>query len=187
MRKIKAESVDAFNWLDQLEVKTWAFHAMDPRVKCDHVTSNFVESFNAWVGEDRFKPPIALLESIRSKIMNLIYTRQQTAATWNQYLTPDVSARIRKLTTLSRHAEVRRSQEYEFEVELNELHVGVKLDEGKCDCNAWQMKGIPCVHALACIVFIRANVHEYVERYFTTETWKKTFLGVVHPIPSRIY
>ncbi|KAL5541808.1 hypothetical protein UlMin_009518 [Ulmus minor] len=72
IRKIKAESVDVFNWLDQLEVKTWAFHAMDPRVKCDHVTSNFVESFNAWVGKDRFKPPITLLESIRSKIMNLI-------------------------------------------------------------------------------------------------------------------
>ena len=111
MRKIKVESVDAFNWLDQLEVKSWASHAMDPRVKCDHVTSNFVESFNAWMREDRFKLPITLLGSIRSKIMNLIYTRQQIAGRWNQYLTPNVSIRIRKLTTLSRHAEVRRSQE----------------------------------------------------------------------------
>ena len=136
MRKIIVESIDAFNLLDQLEVKTWAFHAMDQRVKCDHVTSNCIESFNAWVGKGRFKLPITLLESIRSKIMNLIYTRQQIAGRWNQYLTLDVSARIRNLTRLSRHVEVRRSQEYEFKVELNDVHIEVKLDEGKCDCHA---------------------------------------------------
>ncbi|KAL5571202.1 hypothetical protein UlMin_020799 [Ulmus minor] len=151
MKNIKTESKDAFEWLDQLEVRSWAFHAMDPRVKCDHVTSNFVESFNAWVGEDRYKPPITMLETIRSKILNLIYTRQQTAGRWNQHLTPDVYAK------------------------------------GKCDCNAWQMTGIPCVHALACISFIRANVDDYIHTYFTTEVWRRSFASVVHPIPSRIY
>ena len=102
-------------------------------------------------------------------------------------MTHDVHVSIKHLTRLSRHAEVRRCQEYKFEVELNDLHVGVKLDEGKCDCNAWQMKGIPFVHALAFITFIKASVDDYVERYFTTKTWKKAFAGVVHPIPSRMY
>ena len=56
---------------------------------------------------------------------------------WNQYPTPDVYAKVKHLTSVSRHVEVRRCQLYEFEVELSGLHVGVKLDEGKCDCNAW--------------------------------------------------
>ena len=109
---------------------------MDPRVKCDHVTSNFVESFNSWVGEDRYKSPITMLESIRSKIMNLMYTRKQTVARWNQHLTPDVYAKVKYMTRVSRHAKVRRCQMYECKVDLNDVHVGLKLDEGKCNYNA---------------------------------------------------
>ncbi|KAL5576963.1 hypothetical protein UlMin_018662 [Ulmus minor] len=82
MCKIKEENKSAWQYLSLLEARNWAFHAMDPRVKCDHITSNFVESFNAWVGEERFKPPITMLEHIRSKVMALIFTRQQIAARW---------------------------------------------------------------------------------------------------------
>ena len=78
--KIKKENQSAWEYLSLLEARNWAFHAMDPRVKCDHITSNFVESFNAWVGKERFKPPITMLEHIRSKIMALIFTRQQITA-----------------------------------------------------------------------------------------------------------
>ena len=87
----------------------------------------------------------------------------------------------------SRHAEVIRCHLYVFEVVLFDLRVGVQLDNWRCDCNAWELKGIPCVHALACIHFIRANIEEYVDPYFTFEKWRKIFDGVVHPIPSRIY
>ena len=187
MRKIKEEDVPAWQFLSLLETRNWAFHAMDSRVKRDHITSNFVESFNAWVGEERFRPPITMLEHIRSKIMALIFTRQQIAARWEQPLTPDVYGRMRMLERKSRHTKVIRCHLYEFEVVLYDLRVGVQLDNRRCDCNAWELKGIPCVHALACIHFIRANIEEYVDPYFTSDKWRKTFDGVVHPIPSRIY
>ena len=87
----------------------------------------------------------------------------------------------------SRHAEVIRCHLYEFEFVLFDLRVGMQLDNWRCDCNAWELKGIPCVHALACIHFIRANVEEYVDPYFTSDKWRKTFDGAVHPIPNRIY
>lgn len=125
-----------------------------------------------------------MLELIRSKIMDLIFTRHQIANRWNGALTPDVVGRISVLNRVSRHAEVLRAGEYEFQVELNGIRVGVKLDTGKCDCGAWELRGIPCVHALACINTIRADVADYCSHYFRTETWKKTFSRVVHPIPS---
>ena len=125
MCKIKEENQSAWQYLSLLEARNWAFHAMDPRVKCDHITSNFVESFNAWVGKERFKPPITMLEHIRSKIMALIFTRQQIAARWEQPLTPDVYGRMRMLERKSRHAEVIRCHLYEFEVVLYDLRVGV--------------------------------------------------------------
>ena len=80
-----------------------------------------------------------------------------------------------------------RGSDYEFEVLLNDRRVGVNLDLRTCDCKAWELKGIPCIHALACISSIRAKTEDYCDNYFTADKWKKCFSGVVHPIPSRTY
>ena len=48
------ENGEAYEWLNLIEVRSWAFHAMDKNVKCEHITSNFVESFNAWIDEERY-------------------------------------------------------------------------------------------------------------------------------------
>ena len=70
-------------------------------------------------------------------------------------MTPDVYGKNKLLERISRHAKVIRCHLYEFEVALFDFRVAVKLDSQKCDCNAWELKGILCVHALACINFIR--------------------------------
>ena len=68
-------------------------------------------------------------------------------------------------------------------MDFNGLRVGVRLDEGHCDCRAWSLIGIPCVHVMACINMIRANVVEYVSPYFTMDTWRSCLANNVHPIP----
>ena len=70
---------------------------------------------------------------------------------------------------------------------LNDTKVAVNLDSRTCDCRAWEMKGMPCVHAIACINSIRGKVDVYCDKYFKTEYWKKCFTGIVHPIRSRTY
>ena len=62
MKKMRVAHRGAFAYLQLLEPTNWAFHAMDRRVKCEQITSNFVESFNAWISDERFKPPISMLE-----------------------------------------------------------------------------------------------------------------------------
>ena len=176
MRKIKDANVATWQYLALLKPKNGALHVMDPRVKCDHITSNFVESFNAWIREDRFKPPITMLEHIRSKIMEMIFTKNQIASKWDQQLNPDVYGKMKILERVSRHAEVIRSQMYEFEVVLFDVRVAVNLDTQKYDYNAWELKGVPYVHALACINFISANVDMYVHPYFSTEKWRRPLL-----------
>ena len=76
MHKIKDTNIAAWQYIPLLEPRNWPFHVVDPRVKSNHIISNFVESFNAWIGEDKFKPPITMLEHIRTKIMNMIFTRR---------------------------------------------------------------------------------------------------------------
>ena len=48
----------------------------------------------------------------------------------------------------------------------------------------WQLSGLPCFHAVACINTVRADVVDYCDSYFSIERWKQCYSGVIHPIPS---
>lgn len=37
---------------------------MDPFGKIEHITSNFMESFNGWLDQLRFMPPVKLLDKL---------------------------------------------------------------------------------------------------------------------------
>ena len=133
MQRIRNTHLQAHAYLQLLEPASWAFHAMNSKVKCEHITSKFVESFNTWITDERFKPPISMSELIHSKIMELIYTRGQISSRWTQTLTPDVLGKIKLLNRVSQHAQMLRSCAYKFEVELNNQRVVVRLDDLYCD------------------------------------------------------
>lgn len=97
---------------------------------------------------------------------------------------PKVKKLIAEATKYSRQCIVRRCGEYEFQVEYNEYKGCVKLDQQYCECEMWQLSGIPYLHAMACITTVRADVEEYCDPYFFIENWRKCYAGVIHPIPS---
>ena len=70
---------------------------MEPSCKVEHVTSNFVESFNYWVYEVRFMSLVKLLDELRGKLAHTIWIRRTTTDRWTHPLTPKVSYRIRNL------------------------------------------------------------------------------------------
>ena len=53
-------------------------HVFDKFVKCDHITNNMIESWNAWFGEMRKTPIITLMEHVRKQMMKAIIKRKQT-------------------------------------------------------------------------------------------------------------
>ena len=66
---------------------------------------------------------------------------------------------------------MKQTWEYKFEIDLNDIVVGVKLDEQVHGYGYWQLKGLSCVHALACINTIRdTNMEKYTHLYFHTKT-----------------
>ena len=84
MLNIRAKKRDAFDWLERIDATQWLFHAMDPKIKMEHITSYFVESFNVVVEAAMYKPSITLLETIRIKIMDIIYTRKMIFERWTK-------------------------------------------------------------------------------------------------------
>ncbi|PWA61820.1 zinc finger, SWIM-type [Artemisia annua] len=64
--------------------------------------------------------------------------------------------------------EVSRSSDNHAEVKYKGKQWEVLLDERRCSCRVWQVKGLPCVHVEAFIAFTRdAFWDNYVDSYFT--------------------
>ena len=75
---------------------------------------------------------------------------------------------------------------YEFEMEFHDTKVGVNLKTKLCDCGYLQLKGVPCVYALACLNFIiDANKELYTDLYFQTTAWKMCYSSIIHPISNQ--
>ncbi|XP_076949486.1 uncharacterized protein LOC143622136 [Bidens hawaiensis] len=82
--------------------------------------------------------------------------------------------------------EICRSGENRAEVKHTDQSWEVSLDERTCTCRRWQVKGIPCPHAAAFMIFTRdANWEIYVYSYFTIEECKLAYALEIAPMPTK--
>jgi len=44
--------------------------------------------------------------------------------------------------------------------------------------------GFPCAHALKCISLSTNSVYDYIEHYFTVESYRASYSHVINPIPT---
>ncbi|XP_062085836.1 uncharacterized protein LOC133791943 [Humulus lupulus] len=149
MDQIKEFNKDVYKWLSDIDPKHWSMSCFDSNAKVEHSKNNHVESFNDWIEEVQFKPPIEFLEGIRIQNTNMMYLRKVTAEIWEEKLTPKVHLKAHKIMRKARYAQIR---------------------------------GIPCIHAVSCVIHARANIYDYVSDYFTTENWRKAYEGGIHQI-----
>ena len=79
MSQIKEMNKTASDYLAVLDPRTWSYFTMEPSYKVEHVTFNFVESFNYWVDKLRSMTPMKLLDELRGKLAHTIQMRRTTA------------------------------------------------------------------------------------------------------------
>ena len=68
LRKVNSEVADRLLFDDKPKC-TWSIHTFDPLSKSIHVTNNVCEIFNSWVGADKSKTMLAMLESVIKRVM----------------------------------------------------------------------------------------------------------------------
>ncbi|XP_057442780.1 uncharacterized protein LOC130734405 [Lotus japonicus] len=63
----------------------------------------------------------------------------------------------------------------EFEVSKNEHKYVVNLGHGTCACRRWQLSGIPCAHAVACMWHWNRALEDYVNIAYRRSTFLDTY------------
>lgn len=74
------------------------------------------------------------------------------------------------------------SWDHKYEVHFFKEAYIVDLKARSCGCKDWELTGIPCCHALACIHYLRDDVARYVDPFFfmcnAIETYKHGLIPI---------
>ncbi|KAF6148403.1 hypothetical protein GIB67_036618 [Kingdonia uniflora] len=98
--KLKVDNPEAHDWLVKEPFEHWARSHFDFTAKCEHITNNFLESFNNWILKIRDKLLHRALEKLNLMMIKLMYDRRNKAAEWNQDgLVPRAEEHIAKMET----------------------------------------------------------------------------------------
>lgn len=88
-RSLKEEFISGYEWVEQNEPNHWC-NALFKGEQFGEMYSNIVESFNARTKEAHHLPNTQLVDSIRFKIMQMMYDRRKLDEMWETYLCPTI-------------------------------------------------------------------------------------------------
>ncbi|KAL4573219.1 hypothetical protein LXL04_020018 [Taraxacum kok-saghyz] len=74
------------------------------------------------------------------------------------------------------------SGDQQYEVKFSHEVYAVHLEHHTCGCRSWQLTGIPCVHAVAAILFLNGNPEDYVAVWYTTSMFGSCYRYPIKPI-----
>ncbi|KAM0042111.1 putative transcription factor interactor and regulator CCHC(Zn) family [Helianthus debilis subsp. tardiflorus] len=179
---IKAISPEAYDWVVNSEPQHWANVFFDG-TRYNHMTSNFGQLFYDWVSDAVELPITHMIDVLRGKLMELIYTRRVDSNRWTTTLTPSMEEKLKTEASKAQSFQVFPSQNNIFEVHGDSVEM-VDISQWDCSCKGWQLTGLPCCHAIAVFEGIGRNVYDYCSRYFMAESYRKTYAESIFPIPD---
>lgn len=179
---IRGISPEAYNWVIESEPEHWA-NAFFEGARYNLMTSNFGQQFYSWVSEAHELPITQMIDVLRGKMMESIYTRRVDSSQWTTKLTPSKEERLQKETSIARSFQVLLSHGSTFEVRGESVD-NVDVDHWDCSCKEWQLTGLPCCHAIAVFECIGRSPYDYCSRYFTAESYRLTYAESIHPVPN---
>ncbi|WOK97503.1 hypothetical protein Cni_G06211 [Canna indica] len=137
MMQLRTTDSEAADWLlsPRRPIEMWARHTIDYGCKSDHITNNVTESFNHWVGDDRKKPIMSMVESLTCRIMVRLQRRFEKGSIFEFVTTP----RIRKIIDMTMQdaklCKMIDAGDDEFQVRDGFTTFVVNLRTKSCSCN----------------------------------------------------
>ncbi|RZC78418.1 hypothetical protein C5167_003827 [Papaver somniferum] len=186
MQEIAEISPDAYKYLIDAEPKSWARSWFPHDVACEHIYSNFSESFNNMALKFRGKPLTQLVDMYTHLVMVLFSNRRKLAATWQAGdLVPAGKDLIKVMCDLRGNYECDPSVEHKV-YEVTNKATGkvfvVKVEEKKCTCRQWQLRQFPCLHGVVALFKLNPNWSKYCSKYYTVDYYRTAYQWSITPL-----
>ncbi|XP_010678151.3 uncharacterized protein LOC104893714 [Beta vulgaris subsp. vulgaris] len=184
LEKMRIISNDAADDLLNRNYKKWCRAFYTPLSCCDSVDNNMREVFNAYILNSRHKPIITMLEDIREGIMERLQKKRDEIGKKEMLLCPRIQQQIEKHKIDARGWNAFWDGGFSYGVRegATQTKYVVNLEARTCSCNAWQISGIPCKHAVVAIWNKVDQPEHYVNPFFTKSVYLKAYDYLLEPI-----
>ncbi|XP_060182367.1 uncharacterized protein LOC132612037 [Lycium barbarum] len=152
--------------------------------KCDSVDNNMAESFNAWILGPRHKIIVSMLEEIRIKVMNRIPKSRTFAESWTEDVSPMAMMVFNVNVERSMQCNIDWNGDEGFEVLEGSYRHTVNLGQQKCSCRSWELKGIPCAHAIAAMNHLNMDASQAISSWYIKDKYLKAYSNFIQPVPN---
>ncbi|GJY61952.1 mutator type transposase [Tanacetum coccineum] len=194
MEVLKSYNINAYEWLQKIPAEHWSRSHFSGRAHCDLLINNICEVFNRQLLDARNSPIITCLEYVREYLMKRIVIVQNVIEKSVGPLTPSVTKVFNKIKE--------KATQYNVDWNGGDLYqvkgpyddqVVVNLKQRICSCRKWEVSGLPCKHAVACINNMNENglngglPENWVHASYRLQTWKEQYTFKINPIAGRDY
>ena len=186
MRQIDAGAVE---WLQKNAVKEGWAEIYFNGCRYGHLTSNIVESLNAWLLNVRDLPIIPLLDTIRVQLMEWFEKRRRL-----EIAAETVGLGLAFVSTITKNLQDNRirarryhfltSSDTKFEVKSGETNQEylVDFEQQVCSCHEWEIYGYPCGHAYSVILGRQFLLEDFVQPFYRRDYYRRIYAGIIlHP------
>ena len=147
--------------------------------------NNLRESFNSAIFPARDKPIVTLLEKVRFWLMCRFATKRGDVEKWVHPIGNRIRAVIEKYKNTARYCQSTLAGNAKFQVTfLGAESFVVDLRSKTCTCRSFQLNGIPCPHALACIWASGLDAYDFVDDWYKKEAYVAAYSGIIEPMTS---
>lgn len=184
MQLFSSISVEAGQDLLKRNYKKWVRAFFTPQSQCDSIDNNMNEVFNAYILSSRHKPVITMLEDIREGLMERMHKKRDFIAKKDIHICPRIQQKLEKAKVDARGWSAFWDGHFSYGVRegATQTRYVVSLLERTCSCNAWQLSGVPCHHAVAAIWKAIEHPEHYVADCFTKTTYLKAYQWPLEPL-----
>ena len=127
------------------------------------MTINLVESFNAWLRNERHHSICNFLLEHMSKLGSMLVKHKEESNKWKLSIGPKIEDKMLQNIANDQMYLVTPFMNGVFGVCIRRALLNVDIMNRTCTCRGWEMLGIPCEHVVAVIVSIGQNVTDFVD------------------------
>ncbi|XP_019260866.1 PREDICTED: uncharacterized protein LOC109238840 [Nicotiana attenuata] len=164
--------------------ETWCRAYFKDHSKCDVVENNMCETFNSWILAARHKSIITMLEEIRIKCMERMNSMREFSEKWVGEISPMAMEILGENAQRAAKCEVKFNGETGYEIQDGPYKHVVDFRAYTCTCRSWQLKGIPCAHAITAMHYKNYEVEPYVDHWYRKDTYLKAYSRFIQPLTS---
>lgn len=113
-------------------------------------------------------------------------TRRELCEGWDRSdICPNIIKRVQVLCNEARFCRAYPSGKGEYEIGDGKSHLAVSLNTHTCQCNQWQLTGIPCRHGMRAILHACMDPMRFVHEWYSVRRYKMAYGSGIKAIPDK--